>query len=94
MSTFDTTGIGSVHHDLCTVAVELAKDGRDSLADEYEERGSTEQRIYADAKRIGDEAKRQRAIVNDDLHVGVELIAFLVRQGWTPPAHFAGRITE
>ncbi|BDD81453.1 hypothetical protein TPB0596_12160 [Tsukamurella pulmonis] len=94
MSTFDTTGIGRAHVRLQTTADQLLADEHQELAQEYNARATVEATICADLTRLGEEAKRQRAIVDDDLHVGVELAAFLVRKGWTPPAHFNGRITE
>ena len=94
MSTLDTIGIGTVHNRLSLVAEQLRNDERDALAAGYQERANEELEIYNDLLRLGQEAKRHRAIADDDLHVGKELGEHLVRNGWTPPAHFNGRITE
>lgn len=94
MSTLDTIGVGAEHNRLVQVAEQLRNDEHDALAAEYQERADEELKVYAELLRLGEEAKRQRAIVDDDLHVGKELAERLVRNGWTPPTHFAGRITE
>lgn len=94
MSSFYVPGIGRTHLQLQGTADQLLSDDHQELAQEYNRRATIEKTIYDDTLRLGQEAKRQRAIVDDDLRVGIELIAHLVRHGWTPPAHFAGRITE
>ena len=109
MSTFDTAGIGRVHLELAHTARRLDEDGHghSAIAIEYQERADTERHIYDSVSALGGESKRLAYVHRDrpDEHGGpteagnpalhgADLADWLVRHGWTPPAHFNGRITE
>lgn len=95
MSTLNTIGIGRDHERLGIVAYALEQDGHGALAAAYQERADTEAEIWRSATDLGQQlihlAKRDGAGAADR---GADLAAWLVRHGWTPPAHFNGRITE
>lgn len=96
MSTLNTVGIGREHNRLAETAAQLTRDGHDGLAAEYQARAETETEIFVSVRDLTRQAKHvvTRDGENADEQTGAELAAWLVRQGWTPPAHFNGRIEE
>lgn len=96
MSTLDTAGIGYTHNRLAQTATQLETDGHHTLAAEYEQRATVEQQIYTSMLDLIRQAKHlvKRDGEQVDARTGAELAAWLLRHGWTPPAHLNGRIEE
>lgn len=108
MSGFDGAGIGTEYANLERVAERLEADGHTELATAYSTRAATERNIAQDVRALGGESKRLAGIYApppdtksggareavDSTRHGADLADWLIRHGWTPPAHFNGRITE
>lgn len=94
MSTLDRRDIGYAHNRLSDVARQLRTDGHDDAAI-YAQRADVEQAVYDDLMSLAEKARRLTAKgERDQWKCGADLVDYLLERGWTPPAHFNGRITE
>lgn len=93
MSTLNREGIGTAHRRLADVAQQLREDDHMDWS-AYVDRANTERDIYDSLVDLGEVAYREGPKNIDDWKIGANLVDYLLERGWTPPAHFNGRITE
>lgn len=93
MSKIERRDIGYAHNRLRDVARQLRADGHDD-ATSYSQRADTEQAVYEDLVSLADRGYTEGGKDIDAWKIGGNLVDYLLERGWTPPAHFSGRITE